>query len=145
LAWFGVVPYFIFIFFIIYSFNVKSWRPSIVSITLNFWQKILHFYFMLVFPAIECLKVLSHEIFCSRFLHLSNTYRPKIIRLLNFFDFVLEFTNSFKFFNIQRWLSWHDVDAESDFPSIKSTRSETPRQLSQHRMRLHINWVNAEW
>jgi hypothetical protein len=30
-------------------------------------------------------------------------------------------------------------------PHTESTRSETPRQLSQHRVRLHINWVNTEW
>ncbi len=27
----------------------------------------------------------------------------------------------------------------------ESTQSQTLRQLSQRRMRLHVNWVNAEW
>ncbi len=27
----------------------------------------------------------------------------------------------------------------------ESTRNETPRQLSQRGVRLHVNWVNAEW
>ncbi len=26
----------------------------------------------------------------------------------------------------------------------ESTQSETPRQMSQRRVRLHVNWVNAE-
>jgi hypothetical protein len=30
-------------------------------------------------------------------------------------------------------------------PYTESMRSETPRQLSQDRVRLHVNWVNAEW
>ncbi len=30
-------------------------------------------------------------------------------------------------------------------PHTESTRSETPRQLSQRRVRLHVNWVIAEW
>ncbi len=30
-------------------------------------------------------------------------------------------------------------------PHTESTRSKTPRQLSQHGVRLHVNWVNAEW
>ncbi len=35
------------------------------------------------------------------------------------------------------------VDAEWDSPSTESMRSETPRQLSQSGVRLHVNWVNA--
>ncbi len=38
----------------------------------------------------------------------------------------------------------HWVDAESDSPSTESTWSETPHQLSQRGVRLHVNWVNAE-
>jgi hypothetical protein len=38
----------------------------------------------------------------------------------------------------------HWVNAESDSSSTESTRSKTPRQLSQRRVRLHVNWVNAE-
>jgi hypothetical protein len=30
-------------------------------------------------------------------------------------------------------------------PHIESTRSQTLHQLSQRGVRLHINWVNAEW
>ncbi len=37
------------------------------------------------------------------------------------------------------------VNAEWDFTSTKSMRSETPCQLSQRGVRLHINIVNAEW
>jgi hypothetical protein len=42
------------------------------------------------------------------------------------------------------WFSTHLVDAEWDSPSTESMRSETPRQLSQSRVRLHVNWVNKE-
>jgi hypothetical protein len=52
------------------------------------------------------LKVHLHEIFCSRFLHLSNTY-SQIMRLLIVFDFVLEFAELFKFFNIRRQVRLH--------------------------------------
>ncbi len=38
----------------------------------------------------------------------------------------------------------HWVDAESDSLSTEPTQSETPRQLSQRGVRLHVNWVNAE-
>ncbi len=40
--------------------------------------------------------------------------------------------------------SAHWVNAEWDSLSTESTWSETPRQLSQRGMRLHVNWVNAE-
>jgi hypothetical protein len=40
--------------------------------------------------------------------------------------------------------SSHWVYAEWDSPSTESTRSETSHQLSQHGVRLHVNWVNAE-
>jgi hypothetical protein len=65
----------------------------------------------------------------------------QIIRLLNFFDFVLEFADLFDFFNIRRWLSWRGVSflvnwvkAKWDSTSTESTKSETPRQLSQRGM-----------
>ncbi len=41
--------------------------------------------------------------------------------------------------SIFRTLSWSRVR-----PSTESTLSETPHQLSQHGVRLHINWVNTE-
>jgi hypothetical protein len=78
---------------------------------------------------------------CSRFLHLSNTYRPN--------------NTASEFFRFCSWIRRHIqifltfggdlVDAESHSSSTESTPSETPRQLSQRRVRLHINWVNAEW
>ncbi len=68
--------------------------------------------------------------FCSRFLHLSNTYR-KIIRLWIFFDFVLEFADLFKFFK--------------DSAVTQLRQSLIPRQLSQRQVRFHVSWVNAEW
>ncbi len=39
----------------------------------------------------------------------------------------------------------HCFDAESDSPSTESKWSETPRQLSQRGVRLHVNWVIVEW
>jgi hypothetical protein len=63
------------------------------------------------------------------------------IRLLSVFNFVLEFADLFKFFYIQRWLSWwvvsfpvNWVNAKWDSTSTELTQSETPRQLSQHGM-----------
>ncbi len=41
---------------------------------------------------------------------------------------------------IFRTLSRHGVR----LPSTESTWSETPRQMSQREVRLHVNWVNAE-
>jgi hypothetical protein len=38
----------------------------------------------------------------------------------------------------------HWVDSEWDSPSTELTRSDTPHQLSQCRVRLHVNWVNTE-
>ncbi len=38
----------------------------------------------------------------------------------------------------------HWVNAEWDSPSTESMRSETSSQLSQHGVRFHVNWVNAE-
>ncbi len=32
-----------------------------------------------------------------------------------------------------------------NLPHTESTRSETRHQLSQHGVRLHVNWVKAEW
>ncbi len=61
---------------------------------------------------------------CMRFFVLVFcTYRTnigQIIRLLNNFDFVLEFANLYEFFNIQRWLSWREVS-------------------------FLVNWANAKW
>ncbi len=68
-------------------------------------------------------------------------YIGQIMRLLSVFDFVLEFADLFKYFNIRWWLSWW----EDSFPSTESTPSETPHWLSQREFRLSVNWVNAEW
>ncbi len=58
------------------------------------------------------------------------THIGQIIIFLNFFDFVLEFADLFKFFK---------------HSAVTLTRSLIPRQLSQHQVRLHVNWINAEW
>ncbi len=71
-----------------------------------------------------------HEIFCCSILHWSNIYR-QILRLSSVFDFVFEFTNLFKFF---RHLAVTQLRG-----------SLIPCQLSQLQVRLHINWINAEW
>jgi hypothetical protein len=66
------------------------------------------------------LKVHLLEIF---FVLVFCTYRTQIgqiIRLLSFFDFVLQFAELFEFFNIWRWLSWRGVS-------------------------FLVNWVNAKW
>jgi hypothetical protein len=63
------------------------------------------------------------------------THIGQIKRLLNFFDFVLEFANLLKFFTF----GGDSVDAESHSLSTESTPSETPRQLSQHGVRLQVN------
>ncbi len=54
-------------------------------------------------------------VFCTYQTHIG-----QIVRLLNFFDFVLKFAGLFKFFNIWWWLSWHGVS-------------------------FLVNWVNAKW
>ncbi len=54
-------------------------------------------------------------VFCTYQTHIG-----QIVRLLNFFNFVLKFAGLFKFFNIWRWLSWHGVS-------------------------FLVNWVNAKW
>ncbi len=75
-------------------------------------------------------------VFCTYRTHIG-----QIIRLLNVSDFVLEFADLFKFFNIWRWLSWRGVsflvnwvNAKWDSTSTESLQSETPRQLSQRGM-----------
>ncbi len=67
-------------------------------------------------------------VFCT-----DQTYIGQIISLMSVFDFVLEFADLFEFFNIWR------------LAVTQLTPSLTPRQLSQRQVRLHINWVNAEW
>jgi hypothetical protein len=82
------------------------------------------------FPSMRLKGTLAWDFFVFTFC----TYRTHIgqtIRLLNFFDFVLEFTDLFKFF-------LHSVVTQL-------TRSLIPHQLSQCGVRLHVNWVNAEW
>ncbi len=61
-------------------------------------------------------------VFCT-----DQTYIVQIIRLLSVFDIVLKFADLFKFFDIRQWLSLRQVS----FP--------VPR------VRLHVDWVNAEW
>jgi hypothetical protein len=68
--------------------------------------------------------------FGSRFLHLSNTYRPN--------------NKASEFF---RFCSWIRRLIRIFFHSAVTQlmRSLIPRQLSQRQVRLHVNWVNAEW
>ncbi len=68
--------------------------------------------------------------FCSRFLHLLNTYRPnnKASEFFSIFFMNLPTYSNFLTFG------GDSVGAESH-----------PRQLSQRQVRLHVNWVNAEW
>ncbi len=68
--------------------------------------------------------------FCSRFLHLSNTYR------LNNKD--SEFVRFCSWIRQLILIFWHSAVTQL-------TRSLIPCQLSQGQVRLHINWVNAEW
>jgi hypothetical protein len=75
-------------------------------------------------------------VFCTDRPHIG-----QIIRLSNVFVFVLEFTDLVDFFNIRG----DSVDTESHSPSTESTPTETPCQLSQCEVRLHVNWVNMEW
>ncbi len=77
-------------------------------------------------------------LFC--FLHWSNIYRPN--------------NKAFECFYICSFICWHSnfftfggdsFDAESHSPSTESTSSETIHWLSQHGVRLYVNWVNTEW
>ncbi len=68
--------------------------------------------------------------FCSRFLHLSNTYRSN--------NKASEF---FRFCSLIRRLI--QIFLHSALTQL--TRSLIPCQLSQRQVRPHINWVNAEW
>ncbi len=65
-------------------------------------------------------------VFCTYQTHIG-----QIISFLSFFDFVLEFADLFKFF-------FHSAVTQL-------MRNLIPRQLSQRQVRLHVNWVNAEW
>ncbi len=79
--------------------------------------------------------------FCSGFLHWSNIHRPN----KKAFDcFSMLYSNSPTYSNFLTFRG-DSVDAESHSPSTESTPSETPCRLSQRRVRLHVNWVNAEW
>ncbi len=79
--------------------------------------------------------------FCSGFLHWSNIC-IQTIRLLSVFNFVLEFAHLLKFFH---FFGGDSVDTESHFQSTEPAPSETPLRLYQHRVRLHVNGVNAGW
>jgi hypothetical protein len=73
--------------------------------------------------------------FCSSFLHLSNIHRPnnKAFECFRFCTRIRRLIQNFLTFG------GDSVDAESHSPSTESTPSETPRQLSQCGMRLHVN------
>ncbi len=86
------------------------------------------------------LKVHLHEICLFSFLHLSNTYRPNNKAS----DFLILFLNLLTYLNFLTFDS-DSVDAESHSSSTESMPTETPRQLSQRGVRLHVNWDNAEW
>jgi hypothetical protein len=68
--------------------------------------------------------------FCSRFLHLLNTYRPN--------------NKAFEFFRFcSRIRRFIQIFLHSAVTQL--TRSLIPRKLWQRQVRLHVNWVNAEW
>ncbi len=73
--------------------------------------------------------------FCSGFWHLSNTYRPNN-EASEFFSIL--FLNSLTYSNFLTFIG-DSVDAESHSASTESTPSETPHQLSQCGVRLHVN------
>ncbi len=73
-----------------------------------------------------------------------------MLTLAPFEHFMVIFSTSYPFKGVRAgyvcllWLdlsSAHWVDAEWDFPSTESMRSETPCKLNQHAMRLHVNRV----
>jgi hypothetical protein len=68
--------------------------------------------------------------FFSRFLHLSDTYRPN--------------NKAFEFFWFCSWIR-RLIQIFLHSAVTQLTRSLIPRQLSQSQVRLHVNWVNAEW
>ncbi len=68
--------------------------------------------------------------FCSRFLHLSNTYRPN--------------NKALEFFRFCSWIR-RLIQIFKDSAVTQLTQSLIPRQLSQRQVRFHVNWVNAEW
>ncbi len=79
-------------------------------------------------------------LFCSSFLHWSNTYRPtnKAFEGFWFCSWIRQLIQILTFGS-------DSVDSESHSLSTESTPSETPRQQSQRGVRPHFNWVNAEW
>jgi hypothetical protein len=88
------------------------------------------------------LKVHLHEIFRSPFLHLSNTYRlnNKASEFFRFCSWIHRLIQIFLTFGSD------SVYAESYSLSTESSLSETPHQLTESTwVRLHVNWVNAEW
>ncbi len=70
------------------------------------------------------------RIFFSRFLHLSNTYRPN--------------NKALEFFRFSSWIR-RLIQIFSDSAFTQLTQSLIPRQLSQPQVRFHVIWVNAEW
>jgi hypothetical protein len=59
-------------------------------------------------------------------------------KLLSIFLFILEFSNILEFFFYQSAMTTY-IDTEFQSPSTESLLSETPRQLSQRRMKLQVN------
>ncbi len=79
------------------------------------------------------------------FLHWSNIYRPNN-KAFECFRFCSWIRRLIRIFNIWRWLSWcgvsfpvNWVNAKWDSMSTVSTRSETPRQLSQQGIEIFVN------
>ncbi len=79
--------------------------------------------------------------FWSGFLHWSNIYRQNN----KAFQFFRICTLIRRLIQIFFTFGGDSVDAESLSLSTESEPSETPCWLSQHRVRLHVNWVSAEW
>jgi hypothetical protein len=91
--------------------------------------------------------------FSSRYFQDTNTFSIFWLILAPFEYFMVNFSKSCPFHGARVghvclfWLdssSAHWVDAEWESPSTESMQSETPCQMSQHGMSLHINWANAE-
>ncbi len=77
------------------------------------------------------------------FVPVFRTDQTYIGQIISFWVFTILFLNLLSYSNFLT-LSGDSVDAESHSLSTESMPSETPCQLSQHRVKLCINWVNAE-
>jgi hypothetical protein len=70
------------------------------------------------------------------------TFRIFWLILAPFEHFMVNFSKSYPYKGVRAsyvCLFWLHL------PHTESTRSETHHQLTQHWVRLHINWFNAEW